>query len=111
VPDETNKEQIAALGARGEQIKTNSAGMAVASLRAKMKPPEPPVYRFDIGHSVNDAPPPRRHSNPQECAPGYLWNSTTQELIPILTEDHPDYRQNQEIITEAIRRWSQGASR
>jgi hypothetical protein len=44
-------------------------------------------------------------------APGYLWNSTTQELIPILPEDHPDYRRNREIITEAIRRWNKGASK
>ena len=49
-----------------------------------------PVYRFDIDHGVNGAPPsPRRQSNAQELAPGYLWNSTTQELIPILPEDHP----------------------
>ena len=37
---------------------------------------------------------------------GGWWNPTTQELIPILPEDHPDYRQNEEIITEAIRRWN-----
>jgi hypothetical protein len=53
--------------------------------------------------------PPRKQSNVQPLAPGYLWNSTTQELIPILPEDHPDYRQNQEIITEAIRCWNQGS--
>ena len=53
----------------------------------------------------------RRQSNAQDLAPGYLWNGTTQELIPILPEDHPDYRQNQEVITEAIRRWDQGASK
>jgi len=71
-----------------------------------------PNYRFDIDHGVNDSPsPPRRQSSAQGSAPGYLWNSTTQELIPILPEDHPDYRQNQEIITEAIRRWNQGASK
>ena len=29
----------------------------------------PPVYCFDIDHGVNDALPPRRHSDPQECAP------------------------------------------
>jgi hypothetical protein len=54
---------------------------------------------------------PRRRTNAQQCAPGYLWNSTTQELIPILPEDHPDYRQNQEIIAAAIRRWNGGTSR
>jgi hypothetical protein len=52
--------------------------------------------------------PPRKQSNTQQLAPGYLWNSTTQELIPILPEDHPDYRQNQEIIIEATRRWGKG---
>jgi hypothetical protein len=69
-------------------------------------------HRFDIDPGVNDAQPsPRRPSNPQELAPGYLWNSTTQELIPILPEDHPDYRQNEEIIAAAIRRWNGGTSR
>ena len=78
----------------------------------KMKRDLPRISRFDIDHGANDAPPPpRRQSNAQQCTPGYLWNSTTQELIPILPEDHPDYRQNQEIITEAIRRWNQGASK
>jgi hypothetical protein len=50
---------------------------------------------FDMDEATSNIPP-RRHSNAQECAPGYLWNSTTQELIPILPEDHPDYRQNRE---------------
>jgi hypothetical protein len=65
---------------------------------------------FDIDEPTSDTPP-RRPSNAQQCTPGYLWNSTTQELIPILPEDHPDYRQNQEIITEAIRRWNQVTSK
>jgi hypothetical protein len=73
------------------------------------KPPEPPVDRFDIDHGVSDAPPPRRQSNAQ--APGYWWNATTQELIPILPEDHPDYLQNAETIAAAMRRWSGGTSR
>ena len=55
----------------------------------------PTVYGFDIDHGTSDAPPPpRKQSNAQQLAPGYLWNSTTQELIPILPEDHPDYREN-----------------
>jgi hypothetical protein len=69
------------------------------------------IDRLDIDHGANDAPSPRRQSNAQQGAPGYLWNSTTQELIPILPEDHPDYRKNQEIIAAAIRRWNQGASK
>jgi hypothetical protein len=73
---------------------------------------DPPVYRFDIDHGDSDAlPPPRKRSNARQLAPGYLWNSTTQELIPILPEDHPDYRQNEEIIAAAIRRWNGGTSR
>ena len=70
------------------------------------------IDRLDIDHGVNNAPPPpRRQSNAQEFAPGYIWNGTTQELIPILPEDHPDYRQNAEIIAAAIRRWNGGTSR
>ena len=71
---------------------------------------KPPVDRLDIDQGVSDAPS-RRQSNAQQGAPGYLWNSTTQELIPILPEDHPDYRQNQEIIAAAIRRWNGGTLR
>jgi len=72
---------------------------------------QPHSDRLDIDHGVNDAPPPRRPSNGQQCGPSYWWNATTQELIPILPEDHPDYRQNEAIITEAIRRWNRGTSR
>ena len=44
-------------------------------------------------------------------AGGGWWNPTTQELLPILPEDHPDYRQNEEVIAAAIRRWNGGTSR
>jgi hypothetical protein len=70
------------------------------------------MYRFHIDHGVSDAPPaPRHQSNAQQGATGYWWNSTTQELIPILAENHPDYRQNEEVIAAAIRRWNGGTSR
>jgi hypothetical protein len=49
--------------------------------------------------------PPRKQRGAQQLAPGYLWNSTTQELIPILPEDHSDYRENAETIKAAVRRW------
>jgi hypothetical protein len=52
--------------------------------------------------------PPRKQSGPQQLAPGYLWNSTTQELIPILPEDHPDHQENTEILRAAVRRWENG---
>jgi hypothetical protein len=55
--------------------------------------------------------PPRKQSSAQQLAPGYLWNSTTQELIPILPEDHPDYRENTETIRAAFRRWERGTSK
>jgi hypothetical protein len=72
----------------------------------------PPVYRLDIDHGVSAAPPPpRRQSNAQQSGPAYIWDGGTQELIPILPEDHPDYRQNEEIIAAAIRRWNGGTSR
>jgi hypothetical protein len=72
----------------------------------------PPVYRFDMDHDTSDAPPPpRKQSNAQQLAPGYLWNSTTQELIPILPKDHPDYRENAETIMAAFRRWERGTSK
>ena len=83
---------------------------------------QPQIDRcFDIDEATNVPPP--RTSSEQQCAPGYgkrvdvgrlaavsaggyWWNPTTQELIEILPEDHPDYRQNQAIITEAIQRWN-----
>jgi hypothetical protein len=70
------------------------------------------VERFGMEEATSDAPPsPRKHSNAQQCTPGYLWNSTTQELIPILPEDHPDFRENAETIRAAFRRWESGTSK
>lgn len=37
-------------------------------------------------------------------------DGATQELIEILPEDHPDYRQNAETIIAAMRRWNGGRS-
>jgi hypothetical protein len=53
--------------------------------------------------AVSDA---RRESTAQ--SPGYMWNSTTQELIAILPEDDPGYPQNAETIAAAMRRWNGG---
>ena len=80
---------------------------------------------FDIDEPTSVPPP--RNSSEQQCAPGYgkrvdvrrlataspggyWWNSTTQELIEILPEDHPDYGQNQALINKAIKRWNGEAS-
>ena len=77
---------------------------------------------FDIDEPTSDTPP-RRQSGSQQgsleygkrvdadrlaavSAGGGWWNPTTQELIPILPEHDPNYRQNEAIITEAIRRWN-----
>ena len=69
------------------------------------------IDRLDIDHGINNAPPPRQQTNAQQTGPAYWWSPTTQELIEILPEDHPDYRQNQEIIAAAIRRWNGGPPR
>ena len=49
---------------------------------------QPHIDRFDIDQGTSDAPPPCQ-TNAQQSAPGYVWNSTTQELIPILPKVHP----------------------
>jgi hypothetical protein len=68
-----------------------------------------PNQRFhidlDIDHGTNDAPPPRQ-LNAQQNGTAYVWNSTTQELIPILPKDHPDYRENAALLVAAFRRWN-----
>jgi hypothetical protein len=67
--------------------------------------------RLDIDRATNNARPPRWPSKIAELAGGYLWNASTQELIPILGEDHPDYLQNRERIADSIKRWDRGTSR
>jgi hypothetical protein len=39
---------------------------------------------------------------------GGLWNGTAQQLIPLLPENHPRYRENRELISETIKRWDRG---
>ena len=91
-----------------------------------MTRPRQPDERFDIDEATSETSP-RRESNVQQrplgcgkpdahrlaavSAGGGWWNPTTQELIPILPEHDPDYLQNREIITEAIRRWDRGTSK
>ncbi|HEV2624977.1 MAG TPA: hypothetical protein VGV62_07645 [Xanthobacteraceae bacterium] len=84
---------------------------SAAALAAEQIKPPPDRPDPEVEPEHMQLRPLRRQSAAQELAPGYLWNGATQELIPILPEDHPDYRQNQEIITEAIRRWDQRASK
>jgi hypothetical protein len=84
----------------------------------KMKHDLPQIdRRFDIDEPTSDTQPrpPLAYGKLIDArrlaavsAGGGWWNPTTQELIPIVAEDHPDYRQNREIITEAIRRWDRG---
>ena len=127
-----HKVRVAAIAARGEQIKQF---VAASDCRThdettimKMKHDLRPTDRcFDIDELTNDTLP-RPHSGAQQGPLGYgklidahrlaavsenggWWNSTTQELIPILPEDDPNYRQNEEIITAALRRWSRGTSK
>ena len=80
---------------------------------------------FNIDEATTVPPP--RTSSEQQCAPGYgkrvdvrrlaavstggyWWNPSTQELIEILPEDHPDHRQNQALIDQAIKRWNTSTS-
>jgi hypothetical protein len=56
----------------------------------------------DDGYAL---PPSRKSNSAKQLAPGYLWNGMTQELIPILPEDHPDYVENAETVKAAILRW------
>jgi hypothetical protein len=68
------------------------------------RPSQPFHIDLDIDHGTSDTPP--RQINVQQGAPGYVWNSTTQELIPILPPDHPNYRENTALLRAAFRRWS-----
>jgi hypothetical protein len=63
------------------------------------------IDRFAIDHGVSNAPPPRQ-LNVQLIGTAYIWHSTTQELLPILPKDHPDYEANANLVTAAIRRWN-----
>ena len=75
--------------------------------RTAARPPY--IDCLDIDHTTNNAPPPRRRpANPQQLGLAYLWNGTYQQLIPILPEDHPNYLENRELISETIRRWDAG---
>ena len=65
----------------------------------------PQFDRLDIDHGTSDAPPPRQ-LNVQQVGTAYIWHSTTQELIPILPPDHPDYRENVNFVLAAIHRWN-----
>jgi hypothetical protein len=78
------------------------------------------IDRFDIDERASDAQP------AQQGAPlaygkaidadrlaavslgGGLWNGTAQQLIPVLPESHPSYRENRELISETIKRWDRG---
>jgi hypothetical protein len=55
--------------------------------------------------------PPRKQRSTQQLAPGYVWNGATQELIPILPGDHPDYAANAETLAAAFRRWEKGENK
>jgi hypothetical protein len=39
---------------------------------------------------------------------GGLWNGSAQQLIPLLPESHPRYRESRELISETIKRWDRG---
>ena len=45
----------------------------------------------------------------QQNGTAYVWNSTTQELLPILPRDHPNFRENSALLVAAFRRWNGAA--
>jgi hypothetical protein len=65
---------------------------------------QPHIDLFDIDEGTSETPP-RRQTNAQHGT-AYVWNSTTQELLPILPPDHPDYRENVALLVAAFRRWN-----
>ena len=66
---------------------------------------QPFHINLDIDHGTSDAPPPRQ-IHPQQMGTAYIWHSSTQELLPILPKDHPDYEENANMVMAAIRRWN-----
>ena len=63
------------------------------------------IDRLDIDYGTSDTPPPRQ-INMRQMGTAYIWHSTTQELLPILPPDHPDYEANANMVMAAIRRWN-----
>ena len=70
---------------------------------------QPFHINLDIDHGTSDAPPPRQ-IHPQQMGTAYIWHSSTQELLPILPKDHPDYGENANMVMAAVRRWNKGGS-
>ncbi len=66
------------------------------------------IDRLDVDHGTNNAQPLPRYPTSAQLAGGHWWNATTQELIPILGPDHPDYLRYRERISEALKRWDRG---
>jgi hypothetical protein len=64
-------------------------------------------FTFDIDDGTRELPP-KPQLNGQQNSTSYIWNSTTQELIPILPGGHPQYRENRDRLLEAFRRWDGG---
>jgi hypothetical protein len=61
--------------------------------------------QFDIDEGTNEILR-RPQTNAQQNGTAYIWHSTTQELLPILPKDHPDYEANANMVMAAIRRWN-----
>jgi hypothetical protein len=72
-----------------------------------MTRPRQPHIDIDLFGIDAIEPPPRR---PKPGPHGYIWHSTTQELIPVLAKDDPGYEENAKVIVAAIRRWNKGKS-
>jgi hypothetical protein len=109
VPNETNKEQIAALGSRNPistlHICNCSRALSIAvvgEVLAMKGQRQPHADPFEIDERVSETPPRRPKLGPHS----YIWHSSTQELLPILGKDDPGYEENVKLLVAAIRRWN-----
>jgi len=72
---------------------------------------QPRIERHsDIDYGTRELQP-KQQTTARQNGTAYIWHSTTQELLPILPPDHPDYRENVDMVLAAIRRWNGGTSK
>ena len=81
-------------------------GLFACALRPVAVPNGNNEERLRPSRPIGNTPAPARQINAQQNGTAYIWNSTTQELLPILWPDHPQYRENMDRVLAAIRRWN-----
>jgi hypothetical protein len=82
---------------------------------------QPHIDRFDIDERTSDTQPPQQGAplvygkaiDADRLVPLSAWaaacgTGSAQQLIPILPENHPRYRESRGLISETIERWDRG---